>query len=345
MKKSMLTVAAIMGIAFAAIFAFSALSNSSSKADTKSTPTPTKEIETKEMIKIGVTQIVSHPSLDNCRQGFIDGLAENGYIEGENVEFIISDAQGEISNTTAIARNLVSQDVKLICAISTPSAQSVATAIQNTEIPLIFNAASDPIGAGLINEDLTSNGNITGVSDALPVKKQLELIRSLLPQAKKIGILYSASEVNSQAQVEEYKQEAPKMGFEIVASAVSNINEISAATQAILKDVDCLQNVLDNMVVSALPTVLKYADENNVPVFGSEVEQVKGGCLASEGIDYYELGKQCAQQAVKILNGTSANTIPYETIINSSLFINKSEFDKLDKQPAFEEILDRAELV
>ena len=275
-----------------------------------------------DMIVIGIAQFAAHPSLDNCHQGFIDGLAEEGFIEGVNVTFIYQNAQADTSYANQIAINFV-DSCDLICAIATPVAMAAFNAAEDTDVPVIYTAVSDPVASMLANADGTNPGNITGTSDALPVEAQLKLIRAMMPDAKKIGILHTTSETNSDSTLALYKQLAPAYGFEIVDKGISTGADIPMALDALLPQVDCTTNLTDNTVVSYLPVVLDMSEEYGKPVFGSEIEQVKAGCVASEGLEYFELGKQTGRMAARVLRGESAQDIPFEIITNSYLYINE----------------------
>ena len=271
-----------------------------------------------ETYKIGIAQFAEHGSLDNCREGFLAGLAENGFVEGENLEVDYQNAQADMGIANQIAQGLAAGDVDLICAIATPIAQACFNAADGTDIPTIYTAVTDPVAAMLATEDGAPTGNATGTSDKLPIQAQLAMIRALMPEATKIGILYSTSEVNSESAIAEYQALAPDYGFEIVVSGISATADIPL----VLPQVDCLSNLTDNTVVSSLPLLLDKAGEAGKPVFGSEVEQVKLGCAASEGLDYFSLGKQTGAMAARVLSGEAAAGIPYEVISESSLYVN-----------------------
>ena len=268
--------------------------------------------------------------MDNCREGFLAGLAEEGFVEGENLTVKYDNAQADTGNASTIADAYVSDGVDLICAIATPSAMSAYNSAMKADIPVVYTAISDPVGAGLANEDGTSVGNITGTSDKLPVEEQLKMIREMMPEAKKIGIIYTTSEANSVSTIKEYKEIAPKYGFEIVETGINTIADVDMAAAEMVEKVDCISNLTDNTVVSALQTVLSYANDAKIPVFGSEVEQVKSGCLASMGIDYVELGKQTGEMAAAILRGEeTASEMNFELCQGASLYVNTEEADKL----------------
>lgn len=278
----------------------------------------------KKQVTIGIGQFAVHGSLDNCRKGFLKGLEEEGYKENDNLKVITQNANADGATASQIANDFVSKKVDLICAIATPMAQSAFGAVKNTNIPVIFTAVTDPVAAELAKTDKTPNGNTTGTSDKLPVEKQLEMIRKVLPNAKKIGIMYSTSEVNSISAIKEYKAEAGKYGFEIVESGISTTADIPLAADHLLGKVDCMTNLTDNTVVSSLPVILDKAAKKKIPVFGSEVEQVKIGCIAAMGLDYYDLGIQTGKMAAKVLKGEKkASEMNYEVIKDASFYGNK----------------------
>lgn len=284
----------------------------------------------KEGYTIGISQFAEHGSLDNCREGFLAGLAEEGIKEGENLTVMYDNAQTDTGTASTIADNYVSKKVDLICAIATPSAMSAYNSCMNTEIPTIYTAVSDPVGAGLAKEDGSSVGNITGTSDALAVSEQLEMIRKVMPEAKKIGIIYTTSEANSVSTIEEYKKYAADYGFEIVESGINVQADVELAAADLVTKVDCITNLTDNTVVAALQIVLNKANEAGIPVFGSEVEQVKAGCVASMGLEYYELGKQTGKMAAKVLKGEAkASEMNFEVITEPSLYVNTAAADKV----------------
>jgi putative ABC transport system substrate-binding protein len=274
-------------------------------------------------VLVGIGQFAEHGSLDNCREGFIAGLEEAGYKEDENLKILYENSQTDANIASQISKNFIARDVDLICAIATTMAESAYGATKNSKTPVIFTAVTDPIKAGLAKEDGTPSGNITGTSDKLPVEKQLEMIRRVLPNAKKIGIMYTTSEVNSLSAIEEYKAVAESYGFEIVESGISTIADVPLATDSLLEKVDCINNLTDNTVVSALSTILNKASKKNIAVFGSEVEQVKIGCLASMGLDYFELGKRTGKMAAQVLGGEKkASEINFEIVEEFAFYGN-----------------------
>ena len=279
---------------------------------------------------VAIGQFAVHGSLDNCREGFIDGLAEAGIVEGENLTVLYENANADGSVSSQIMAGFLSSKPDLICAIATPMAQSAYSAARKTEVPVIYTAVTDPIAAELADADQKPVGEITGTSDKLPVTEQLEMIREILPDAKKIGIMYSTSEVNSLSTLEEYKAAAPEYGFEIVESGIATTADIPLAAGQLVEEVDCINNLTDNTVVSSLPVILDLAGKKGIPVFGSEIEQVKIGCLAAEGLDYVALGKQTGQMAAKILKGEAkASEMNFEVIKGAAFYGNSKVAENL----------------
>lgn len=279
---------------------------------------------------VGIGQYAVHGSLDNCREGFIAGLSEAGFIEGENLTLLEENAQSDSGLAAQITTNFAGQKVDLMCAIATPIAQSAYSVGRKNNIPVIYTAVTDPVAAELANADGTPVGEVTGTSDKLPVEQQLKMIREILPDAKKIGIMYTTNEVNSASTLAEYKEKAPEYGFEIVEGGVSSAADIPLAADSILEKVDCLNNLTDNNVVSSLPLILSKAGKKNIPVFGSEVEQVKIGCLAAMGLDYVDLGKQTGLMAANILKGEAkASEMNFEVIEEAAFYGNTAVAENL----------------
>lgn len=282
-----------------------------------------------EKIKVGIAQFAVHPSLDNCREGFLQGLAQEGFKDGENITVEVLNAQADMGQAAQIAENMMAKGVQLICAIATPMAVVCANTADG-KIPVVYSAVSDPVAAKLADEKGMGDGPVTGTSDTLPVEKQLKAIRALLPNAKRIGILYTVSEVNSSVQLKAYQEKAPEYGFEIEAAAINTGADIAIAAPGLVSRVDCLSMLLDNTVVQYLDVVLDEADAKNIPVFGSEIEQVRLGCAAAEGIDYVALGIQTGQMAARVLRGEDAAAIPFENIKESKLYINEEKLAALN---------------
>ena len=284
----------------------------------------------KESYTIGISQFAEHGSLDNCREGFLLGLEEEGIKEGDNLTVDYKNAAADMGTTGQISSGFVSDKVDLICAVATPSAQSAYNAAMDSDIPVVYTAVTDPVAAELADKDGNAVGEVTGTSDKLPVEAQLKMIRTMLPEAKKIGIMYTTSEANSVSAIEEYKELSGDYGFELVEKGISTTADIALAADDLLSKVDCITNLTDNTVVASLPTIIEKANEKEIPVFGSEIEQVKIGCLAAEGIDYISLGKQTGKIAAQVLKGEKkASEIPFETITEPGFYVNNKVAENL----------------
>lgn len=342
MKKSM----KVMAVTAAAVMALAGCSGKTAEttaADTKAEETTAEETteaaketeaESVELAEgeytVGIGQFAEHGSLDNCRTGFLQGLADEGIVEGENLTVLYENAQADGGTASQIMNNFLSKKADLICAIATPIAQSAYSAAKDTDVPVIYTAVTDPVLAELANEDGTPVGEITGTSDKLPVESQLKMIRTMLPDAKTIGIMYSTSEINSVSAIEEYKKAAPEYGFEIVESGISSTADIPLAADALVEKVDCINNLTDNTVVSSLPVILDKAAKKNIPVFGSEIEQVKIGCLAAVGLDYVSLGEQTGKMAAQVLKGEKkASEMNFEVIEEAAFYGNNKVAENL----------------
>lgn len=304
----------------------------------------TSSNDSEKSYTIGISQFAEHGSLDNCREGFLEGLKEEGIEEGKNLTVEVKNAAADQGTAKQISDGFVSDKVDLVCAIATPSAQAAYNSAMNSDIPVVYTAVTDPVAAKLAKEDGTPAGNVTGTSDELPIKAQLEMIREMLPDAKNIGILYTTSEANSVSALAKYKELAGDYGFTIVDKGIAQTADISLATDELLTEVDCLTNLTDNTVVASLATILDKANKQNIPVFGSEIEQVKAGCVAAMGIDYFELGKNTGAMAAKILKGeATAKDTEYIKTADSALYVNTEAADKIGMELDKDYIADAAE--
>lgn len=259
-------------------------------------------------LKIGVSQIVEHPALDNCRDGFVDGLEKAGYVAGEDVVYDFQNAQGEFSNAISIAQKFKDDKVDMIFAISTPIAQ--ASVQVTNDIPIIICAITDPIAANIAESWESSGNNVTGMSDAAPNEAQLKLIPRFFPQATKVGTIYNAGEANSVVQVELSREICKDLGLELVETTVSNSNEVLMAAQSLAGRIDVFYIVTDNVAVSAISSIVKVSLEEKIPIILADPTNVPDGGFASFGIDYYTLGQKSAEKAVQVIEGAAPKEIP-----------------------------------
>lgn len=274
-----------------------------------------------KMIKIGAIQLVEHPALDASYKGFVDGLKEAGYEDGKNIKLIYENAQGEQSNCVTIADKLVSQRCDMIFAIATPAAQAVANKTETT--PILITAVTDPKTAGLVESNDMPGTNVTGTSDLTPCAAQIQLLKRLVPNAKKVAMLYCSSEENSRFQINLAKAECDKQGLSYVDATVSNTNEVQQVVQSLVGKVDAIYTPTDNMIASTMATVSLVTIPAKLPVIVGEDGMCQGGGLATFGINYYELGKQTAKMAVEVINGKKPKNMPIQYLDKCDFSYNK----------------------
>ena len=265
----------------------------------------------KDVFRIGISQFITHQSLDATREGFVDELAKQGYVEGKNIEIDLQNAQGEQRNLKTISQQLAeSSDVVL--AIATPSAQSLANTTQTT--PVIFSAVTDPVSAKLVESREHPGGNVTGTSDQSSdaISTQINLIKKVLPKAKTIGILYTQSEPNSVVQKDEAKRLLEEKGFSVVEKTILESNNVKAAAESLMAEVDMVFVPTDNIISSTMETVKQVSIKHKVPVFGGSTEMIAVGGLYNYGTNYEELGRQTARMLIRVLKGEKPENIAVE---------------------------------
>ena len=282
----------------------------------------------KDVFRIGISQFITHQSLDATREGFVDEMAKQGYVEGKNIEIDWQNAQGEQRNLKTISQQLAeSSDVVL--AIATPSAQSLANTTQTT--PVIFSAVTDPVSAKLVESREHPGGNVTGTSDQSSdaISTQINLIKKVLPKAKTIGILYTQSEPNSVVQKDEAKRLLEEKGFTVVEKTILDSNNVKAAAESLMAEVDMVFVPTDNIISSTMETVKQVSIKHKVPVFGGSTEMVAVGGLYNYGTNYEELGRQTARMLIRVLKGEKPENIAVELPEKLELHTNKEMADAL----------------
>lgn len=277
--------------------------------------------------KVGIIQLIQHDALDQANKGFIDGLAEKGYKDGENIEIEQQNASGKQDTAQQIAGQFVSAKKDLIFAIATPTAQACYNATK--DIPIVFSAVTDPVKDGLAKDLKSSGCNTTGTSDMANIDEQLALLKEVLPDAKTLGVVYTTSETNSVNQVNELETLASKYKLTIKKIGVANINEINQVLSNSMGDIDVLYAPTDNNVAASYELVAQIALKANKPVMGAEPAVVEKGGLISKGIDYYELGKMAGYKAAEILDGKNPQDIEIETIKELAITVNTDVAKKL----------------
>lgn len=273
-----------------------------------------------ETVTVAVTAIVEHPALDACRDGVKDALEAAGYTVGENLNFVYESAQGNPATATQIARKFVGDGATVIVPISTPSAQAVASATK--DIPVVFSAVTDPVGAQLVASMDKPGANVTGISDFSPIADQLALIKEITPNVKTLGVIYNAGEANSVSTVEALKTLGAAAGFTVVESTATKTSEVQQAVRALVGKADALYVPTDNTIVSAFEAAVKVAVENKLPLYAADTDSVARGALAAIGFNYYDVGKQTGEVVVAILKGTAPADIPVKVATGTNLVVN-----------------------
>ena len=296
-----------------------------------------------EVAKIGILQLVEHPALDAAREGFLDGLKEAGLEEGKDIQVDYQNSQNDKSNLQTMAKKLVTDKNDLILAITTDAA--IVLANETQEIPILITAVTDPLEAKLVESMEKPSTNVTGTTDMNPIDEQLDLILEVVPEVKSLGVIYNAGEINSQVQVKILKELAGVKGIEnVVEATVTASSEVMQGAQSLVGRVDAIYVPTDNTAVSAYATIVQVAEENKIPLFAGEARPIEQGGVGTFALDYYELGKQTALMAVRVLEGENPGEMAIETQKDPQLIINKSGAERLEITIS-EELLTRADKI
>jgi putative ABC transport system substrate-binding protein len=277
--------------------------------------------------KVAVSQIVEHPALDATRQGLVDGLKAKGYEQGKNLEFDYKTAQGNPAIAVQIARQYVGERPDVLVGIATPTAQALVSATR--DIPVVFTAVTDPVGAKLVKKLEQPGKNVTGLSDLSPVDQHVELIQEIMPNVKSIGVVYNPGEANAVSLMKLLKESTDKRGIELVEATALKSADVQTATQAISAKSDIIYALIDNTVASAIEGMIVSANQAKTPVFGAATSYVERGAVASLGFDYYQIGVQTADYVAQILEGTDPGKIDVKVAKGSDLVINTTAAEKL----------------
>ncbi|EJT03530.1 ABC transporter substrate-binding protein [Rhizobium sp. CCGE 510] len=278
-------------------------------------------------VTVAVTAIVEHPALDAARKGILDALTAAGYKEGENLKFVFESAQGNPATAAQIARQFAGDEPNVIVPISTPSAQAVVSSTR--DIPVVFTAVSDPLGAQLVKNLDKPGGNVTGLSDMSPVAEHIALIKEILPDVKTIGYLYNSGEANSVSLLAVLKSEAEKAGLKVVESAATKSAEVQGGARALVGRADVIYIPTDNTIISALEGAVAVAEESKLPLFTADTDSVSRGSIAALGFNYYDVGKQTGEIVVRVLKGENPGDIAVKTAAGSDLVVNKAAAAKM----------------
>ncbi len=282
-----------------------------------------------KVLNIGIAQYMDHVALDASREGFVDALKDNGYVDGENIVIDLQNAQGDQSNLSTISDRFVSNHADLVLAIATPATQAIAG--KTTEIPILGTAVTDYVSARLVDSDDVPGGNVTGTTDMNPIKEQIDLLVQLVPDAKTVGVLYTSSEDNSILQAGIAKEAIEKLGLKYVEATVTNTNDVQQATQSIVDQCDAIYIPTDNVFASAMPVVHGVTAQSKTPVICGESGMVNTGGLATLGINYYDLGYQTGLMGVKILKGEAEPAaMPIESATGFDFAINGTVAEEIE---------------
>ena len=297
-----------------------ALSASMAACSSAPASSQTTEGETAQTIKIGILQQLEHGSLDSAREGFVKALADNGYVDGENIEIDYQNAQGDQSNLSTMSERFVNNESDLVLAIATGAAQSIAS--KTDEIPVLFTAVTDPLDAGLVASNEAPGANITGTNDMNPIEAQIDLITEIYPETETIGIVYCSSEDNSILQANQAKAYIESAGLKWVEGTVTNSNDVQQVTQSIVTKCDAIYIPPDNAYASAMAVVAGVVEESKTPVVAGAIDMVADGGLMTLGLNYYNLGYQTGEMAVRVLEGADTATMPVESLVKYDYYFN-----------------------
>lgn len=273
-----------------------------------------------DMLKVGILQLMEHPSLNTIRESIVEGLAEEGYTEGENLEIDYKNGQNDMTNMKTIAQTFVSGGCDVIVAIATPAAQAVLS--ETTEIPIIFAAVTDPVDAGLVDDMNMPGGNVSGTSDEVSAEAIIELAKEITPGFKTIGALYSAGEDNSDSVIKGLTEYAHKNGYKLVESTVTNTSEVQQAAQYLADKADIVYSPIDNTIASAMAVATEVFNNAQVPFYVSADSMVQDGGLATYGIDYTVLGKETAKMVAEVLSGGDTAAMPVVKMSDMQVYVN-----------------------
>ncbi|MDD3360135.1 MAG: ABC transporter substrate-binding protein [Hespellia sp.] len=279
---------------------------------------------------IAISQFAEHPALEQCRMGFLEELAKAGIVEGENLTLVYQNAGAEKERAKLTATSFSSTDQDLIYCIGSTSAGTMLSAVRGKGTPIVFAGVSNPVAAELTDKDGVQRDQITGISSSQNVKDQLGMIHRILPDAKKVGIIYSEKEDNSLAEVEQLRFAISQYDMQLVLKPVGTVHDAAAAADALLTEADCILNIQDNLVTSQLSVLLEKAMQRQIPVFGSDKSQAEAGCLLAQGTDYQKAGREAAKLAIQILKGEKkASQLPIMNYECSDVYVNQKVADEL----------------
>lgn len=329
MKKNRLSayIIAVLGIILLGGF-FSIKSLNKALNEKENKEAKTGAIATKKDVKIGILQLVSHPALDAIKKGIYEGLEKEGYKDGKNIHIEFKNAEGDQANLATMGQKLLSGNNQLVVGITTPAAQVLAN--KESKRPIILSGVTYPEKAGLVKSEKKPGKNVTGVSDRVNIKLQIEQIKEVMPKAKTIGILYTSSEDNAVSQAKEAKKEVEKLGLKCEMKSVTNTTDLQQIAEQLAKKVDAIYVPIDNGIASSMATLVQVTDKEKIPVFPSADTMVKDGGLMGLGVDQYQLGIMTSKVIVDILNGKKPEDYPVLISNSGKTYVNKKKAEQLN---------------
>lgn len=295
-----------------------------------------------KVVKIGLLQLMEHPSLNTIRESIIEGLEAEGYVDGENIAIDYQNGQNDMTIMKTAAQTFVANGCDVIIAIATPAAQAVLS--ETTEIPIVFAAVTDPIGAGLVDSLEQPGGNVTGTSDEVSAEMIMNLAEEITPGFDTIGALYSSGEDNSASVIAGLKEYADAKGLTVIESAVTNSSEVQQAAQYLADKVDVVYSPIDNTVASAMPVATEVFNGKKIPFYVSADSMVQDGGLATYGIDYTVLGKETANMVADIIEGADPAQVPVRKMSDMSVYINQTTAEAIGVEFP-QSVLDKAQVL
>jgi putative ABC transport system substrate-binding protein len=324
MKKRSGMIIALLGIVGVLVAALLLTNTEENEATDQ---TETTDPSTEETFRIGILQTTSHPSLDEIREGTIEGLAEQGYIEGDNIEVIFQNAQGDQSLLNTMAGDMVESNLDLLIGIATPAQQALANA--TSEIPIVMGAVADPVGAGLVSSLDEPGGNVTGVQNRTPVEDQIELALDAFPEATRIGLLYSSGEDNAAYESQRATEVIESLGAEAVPYTVSNTNELQQMVGSMVTEVDLIYLPVDNTIASAFDVVVQEATQANIPLVPTVDLMIAQGGLLTVGINQFDMGVETGRLSAQLLEGADPATTPVFVMDQGEILVNPDQAETL----------------
>lgn len=325
-RKGMIITVGIILVVLIGVF-ISSMGNADNAATENDTEQTSGDTEEQDMITVGILQTTSHPSLDEITAGSIEGLADNGYVDGENIEVVFQNAQGDQNLMNTMAQSLVEEGADLLIGIGTPASQAFANA--TSDIPIIMGAVSDPVGAGLVESEEVPGTNVTGVKNQAPVEAQLDLMMEVLPEATTVGLLYSSGEDNSRAEGERAAEVLEEMGLDAETYTVSGTNEIQQMVASMSQEVDVIYLPTDNTIASAFDTVVSEADLYDMPLIPTVDLMIAQGGLITVGINQTEMGEEAGRMAAEVLDGQDPSEFPVFVLSEGDILVNQEKADRL----------------